>query len=201
MESKSKEVGCGVHWHHMAPLKSRAHSLSLAGYWRWIASVTSLSHMQSCFKVAWMVALLPSLFHETTIERSPGGLWEREASRELQSAQWEIKERGREGIRTKIKFLLSRKLGGFCLGSLGLLVCKEAGTGLKGLHVASKSPGRQEGKEFSGQTLRGWIDSPGKHVTHRKPVRKSRAENHQLPLLVFCLMGTRWFCKLALLQC
>lgn len=29
-------------------------------------------------------------------------------------------------IRIKIKVLLLRKLGGFCLGSRGLLVCKEA---------------------------------------------------------------------------
>lgn len=37
------------------------------------------------------------------------------------------KKRGRERmIRIKIKVLLLRKLGGFCLGSRGLLVCKEA---------------------------------------------------------------------------
>lgn len=45
------------------------------------------------------------------------------------------KKRGRERmIRIKIKILL-RKLGGFCLGSLGLLVCKEAETEPTGLCV------------------------------------------------------------------
>ena len=46
------------------------------------------------------------------------------------------KKRGRERmIRIKIKVLLLRKLGGFCLGSRGLLVCKEAETEPTGLCV------------------------------------------------------------------
>ena len=46
------------------------------------------------------------------------------------------KKRGRERmIRIKIKVLLLRKLGGFCLGSLDLLVCKEVETEPTGLCV------------------------------------------------------------------
>lgn len=143
---------------------------------------------QSLFNGCKWGSLLLSLFYgwESTVRRSPEKAVKKRGSKG--AWMWQMgdkkKKRGRERmIRIKIKILL-RKLGGFCLGSLGLLVCKEAETEPTGLCV--------QGDRRWERSL-GWPEKCGQRISQEAPCSLSQdAHQGAQRTISFCCHFLRW---------